>query len=130
MEGDMGDLEQLLGSMFDALANKDAAAVNATMASDVRAVDEISRKWLRGKDEVGAYIDQLVTMVDEVKTEWNSVDEQIWGDVGLLTCWMEQDYVLEGTKQHVSAPTSMVFRKEGGGWKVAHFHSIPLPEEG
>jgi ketosteroid isomerase-like protein len=46
-----------------------------------------------------------------------------------LTCWLNQDYTLEGSAQHVSAPTTIVFRRVDGEWKLALFHSIPLPEQ-
>ena len=36
---------------------------------------------------------------------------------------------LEGKQQHVSAPTTLVFRREDGEWKYLLFHLIPLPPE-
>ena len=56
-------------------------------------------------------------------------EERVWGDVGVLTCWLEQSYTMDGSAQQVSAPTTLVFRQEGGAWKIALFHSIPLPEQ-
>jgi ketosteroid isomerase-like protein len=37
---------------------------------------------------------------------------------------------MEGKAQHVSAPTTLVLRRQDGEWKLALFHSVPLPEEG
>jgi hypothetical protein len=56
------------------------------------------------------------------------VHEVVWGDVGLVTFWLEQDYNLEGQRHHISAPTSAVLRWEDEAWKVAVFHSVPLHE--
>jgi ketosteroid isomerase-like protein len=42
---------------------------------------------------------------------------------------IEQDYTLDGESQLISAPTTIVFRRDAGGWKAALFHSIPLPEQ-
>jgi ketosteroid isomerase-like protein len=53
-----------------------------------------------------------------------------WGDVGLVTAWMEQDYMMDGEPQHLSAPTTFVLRRLGGSWRVALIHSVPLPDEG
>ena len=50
----------------------------------------------------------------------------MWGDTGVLTRWLDQDYTMDGSPQHVSAPTRIVFRLEDGEWKLALFHSIPL----
>jgi ketosteroid isomerase-like protein len=35
---------------------------------------------------------------------------------------------MDGSAQQVSAPTTLVYRHEDGSWKLAVFHSIPLPE--
>ena len=67
--------------------------------------------------------------VSDLRTELRDAEEHIWGDVGVLTCWLNQDYTLEGSAQHVSAPTTIVFRRVDGEWKLALFHSIPLPEQ-
>ena len=42
---------------------------------------------------------------------------------------MEQDYQMDGAAQHVSAPTTVMFKRESGVWKMDLFHSIPLAEE-
>src|SRR5437899_2857403 len=76
-----------------------------------------------------AYIRHVVNMVEDVHTSISNVKETLLGDIGILTCWIEQDYTLEGKAQHVSAPTTVVFRREGNAWKVGLFHSLPLPPE-
>ena len=64
-----------------------------------------------------------------LQSELQDAQERVWGDVGVLTCWLDQGYTFEGNAQHISAPTTIVFRREGGEWKVVLFHSIPLPEQ-
>jgi ketosteroid isomerase-like protein len=70
-----------------------------------------------------------VKMVGDVHTTISDVHEPGLGDIGLMTCWIEQDYTLEGKRQHVSAPTTLAFRRESGEWKILLFHSVPLPPE-
>jgi hypothetical protein len=53
----------------------------------------------------------------------------VWGDVGLLTCWLDQAYTLDGEPQQISAPTSVVLRQIDGAWRIALIHTVPLPEE-
>ena len=125
----MGELQTALEDMYDAFARGDADGLVALVASEAQGVDEISRKWMRGGDEVRNYLRGLISMVTDVKTVVSDGHEKIDGDQGLLTCWLEQDYVLEGTTQHVSAPTTVIFEREGGQWKFSLFHSIPLPPE-
>jgi ketosteroid isomerase-like protein len=124
-----GALEAATRQLFDALERKDADAVIRVSADDVQGVDEISRRWMRGIDELRAYIKQLVAMVDDVHTTVSDVHETVQGNLGLMTCWVEQDYMLEGKQQHVSAPTTVAYRQESGAWKLLLFHSVPLPAE-
>jgi ketosteroid isomerase-like protein len=125
----MGSLEAAARQYFDLVDRKDAEAIIQAGTEDIQAIDEISRRWMRGSDELGVYIRGLLKMVDDVHTSINGAHETFSGDVGILTCWVEQDYKLEGKAQHVSAPTTVAFRREDGAWKVALFHSLPLPPE-
>lgn len=125
----MGELQAALDEFFAAFERGDGDALAAAVASDAQGVDEISRRWIRGADGVRTYVRGLVSMVTGVKTVFSDGSEAIYGDTGLLTCWMEQDYQLEGAAQHVSAPTTVLFNRDSGGWKISLFHSIPLPPE-
>ena len=122
-------LETASRKLFDAIDRKDAEEIIRAGTKDIQSVDELSRRWLRGAEDFGAYIRRLMNMVDDVNTTLTDVQETVSGDNGLMTCWMEQDYTLEGKRQHVSAPTTVAFRREGDVWKIALFHSIPLPAE-
>jgi len=124
-----GAIEAATRHYFDSVDRKDAEAIIRAGTEDIQAVDEISRRWMRGIDEFGAYVRQVVKMVEDVHTSISNVHETLLGDVGILTCWVDQDYTLEGRRQHISAPTTVVFRREGGVWKVVLFHSLPLPPE-
>jgi ketosteroid isomerase-like protein len=123
-----GVLEAAVRELFGALDRKDIQGMMAVVADDAQGVDEISRRWMRGRAELEAYIGGLAGMVEEVRSELSDVSESVVGETGVLTCWLEQDYTLEGERHHISAPTSVVFRRGGDGWEIALFHSIPLPE--
>jgi ketosteroid isomerase-like protein len=124
-----GELEKVANDFMAALDAKDVDRVVESFGEDAQGVDEISRRWLRGRGEVDGYLRQMMGAVSGVRSEVGNAQERVWGDVGLLTCWLEQDYALEGNAQHISAPTTIVFRREGGEWKVVLFHSIPLPDQ-
>ena len=124
-----GALEAATRQYFDFVDRKDAEALIEAGTEDIQAVDEISRRWIRGIDELGTYIRHLLNMVEEVHTSISNVHETLLGEIGILTCWIEQDYTLEGKGQHVSAPTTVAFRRESGAWKIFLFHSVPLPTE-
>jgi ketosteroid isomerase-like protein len=124
-----GELAAVVKDMLDAIDRNDAEGVLRNGADEVQGIDEISRRWMRGLEAVGEYVRGLVTQVEDVRSEMRDVHETVWGDVGLVTFWLEQDYVLEGERHHVSAPSSAVLRRDGGPWQLVLFHSIPLPEE-
>lgn len=122
-----GELAQTAAAFVRALDSLDIDRVMELMAEDAQGVDEISRRWIRGRSDLERYLRELATSVSEVRTELNDQSEKVWGETGLLTCWLEQRYLLDGREQHVSAPTTIVFRLEDGAWKLALFHSVPLP---
>ena len=135
-----GELEAVVREMYALFDRMDVAGAMRTVAEDAQGVDEISRRWLRGRAEVDGYMRQLAGAVTGVRSELRDVRETVWGDMGAVTCWLEQDYTMEGPPQHVSAPTSVVLRRLGGsgeagsglgqgGWRIVLFHSIPLPEQ-
>jgi ketosteroid isomerase-like protein len=67
------------------------------------------------------------TTVD-IHTVISDVRETIVGDVGWVTCWLEQDATVEGERSHVVGPASLVFRREDGVWLISLFHSVALPQ--
>jgi ketosteroid isomerase-like protein len=124
-----GALETATRQLFEALDRKDIEALAQTMAADAQGVDEISRRWMRGSEALGKYFRETIAMIDDVHSTINDVHETVSGDIGFTTCWLEQDYTLEGKRTHVSAPTTLAFRREGDRWKTLLIHTVPLPPE-
>jgi ketosteroid isomerase-like protein len=125
-----GALETATRQLFEALDRKDPEAVIRSAAKDVQAVDELTRRWQRGVDALASYFRQVMGTVDDIQSTLNDVHETVHGDSGLVTCWLEQDYTLQGKRTHVSAPTTVAFRRESNAWKIILIHTVPLsPEE-
>ncbi|TMF33881.1 MAG: DUF4440 domain-containing protein [Chloroflexi bacterium] len=125
----IGALDKATRQLFEALDRKDAEALNQSLTQDVQGVDEISRRWMRGADALGTYFRQTMTMVQDIHSTVNDVHETVHGEIGVVTCWLEQDYILGGKRTHVSAPTTVAFRRESDAWKTLLIHSVPLPPE-
>ena len=125
-----GELEAIVRDIFDGVDRKDFDAVTRVLDEDVQGVDELSRKWVRSRDEVDKHWRQGLTLVEDIRTELRDVSEATFGEAGVVTCWIEQDYTLDGNAQHISGPTTILFRRREDGWKMVLFHSIPLPEDG
>ena len=124
-----GQLEQVVTDFLAALDSLDVDAMLQGLTDDAQGVDEISRRWIRGRADLSVYFRQLASSVSSVRTKATDVSESIFGDVGVVTCWLDQTYTLEGQEQSVSAPTTIVLRNEDGDWKLSLFHSVPLPEQ-
>jgi len=125
-----GELETVANGFVAALDAMDLDRMMASALDDAQGIDEISRRWIRGRKELDAYMRSLMGALSNLRTELRDVEERMWGDTGMVTCWLEQDYELDGQAQHVSAPTTIVMRRQDGEWKLALFHSTPLPDEG
>jgi ketosteroid isomerase-like protein len=123
-----GELEAVVREFLAALDAQDVERMMQSTTFDVQAIDEISRRWLRGRSEVEGYLRGLAESVSEIRTDVKEVEEHLWRDAGLVTCWIDQEYTLDGERQHVSAPTTIVLRWEADEWKVVLLHSVPLPE--
>lgn len=112
---------------FARLDKGDLKGFAGLAAEDGQGVDEVSRRWLRGRKDLAAYMSQLEGAVKDVRSELKDVHETIMGEVSLVTCWLEQDYTMDSVRQHISAPTTVVLRRQDGDWRIVLFHSIPLP---
>jgi ketosteroid isomerase-like protein len=124
-----GELEAVVREGFAALDRNDFDGILPMFDDEAQGVDEISRRWLRGHDEVAGHLRLLETSVQDVRSHLRDVHETTWGDTGLVTGWIEQDYTLDGQRQHVSGPVTAVLRRGGGHWKIVLIHSVPLPED-
>ncbi|TDO33468.1 ketosteroid isomerase-like protein [Kribbella sp. VKM Ac-2527] len=125
----MAELEATVRRMMTAFDQKDWDTIRTLTTEDAQGVDEVSRRWLRGAKEIDAYYAELSPLMGAISSELNDVHELDWGDTGLVTCWLEQDYEFDGRQQHVSSPTTVVLRKAEDQWQIALMHTIPLPEE-
>jgi ketosteroid isomerase-like protein len=123
------ELALVVRRLIDDFDSLDFEAVRGYLTTDAQAVEEISRRWMRDSGEIADYFAQLKPILSDVRSRLNDVHEVTWGDTGLVTLWLEQSYVLDGQAQQVSAPTTMVLRREHGNWKIALIHSVPLPPE-
>lgn len=125
----MVSLESEVGRVLELLDAMDIRGLGALLTDDAQGVDEITRGWTRGRADLDAYLARLQETVSDVRSRSRDLQTTTWGDVGVATFVLDQTYEMNGERQSLSAPTSMVFRRQGGDWKVALLHSVPIPEE-
>jgi ketosteroid isomerase-like protein len=123
-------LEHEVQRMLELLDSLDMNSVGGMLADDAQSVDENTRGWTRGRAAIEEYLSELEPSASDVHSQMRDVEEVMWGDVGLVTFVLEQTYKMDGQAVRISAPTSIVFRRQNGEWKVALIHTVPIPEEG
>ena len=123
-----GSLEQEVRRLLELLDTLDMKSLAEMLTDDAQSVDEITRGWTRGRATIEAYLSQLEESASVVDSQMSDVLETVWGDVGLVTFVLNQTYKMEGQEQSISAPTSIVFRRQNGDWKVALIHTVPIPD--
>jgi ketosteroid isomerase-like protein len=121
-------LEQRVQQLFVMIDSLDFERLDEHVAEDVRAVDELSGGWCRGREALEEYYEQLKETVDSIESQLKGIEAVEWGDAGLVMCELTQRYQMGGKEQRIRAPTSVVFRREAGGWKIVLIHSVPLAE--
>lgn len=116
--------------MFELLDALDTKSLGAMLTDDAQSVDENTRAWTRGRGAIEGYLSQLEESASDVHSRISDFNEIIWGDVGLVTFVLDQTYKMGGDERSITAPTSFVFRRDNGDWKIALIHTVPIPEEG
>jgi hypothetical protein len=122
-------LQETVSQLLERLDAMDLEALGGMVDDEVQGVDEIARRWMRGRPAIEGYFSQLKDTVSDVRSRMSDVQEEAWGDAGLVTFVLDQAYTLDGQQQTISAPTSIVFRRRGSDWKIVLIHTVPLPEE-
>jgi len=122
-------MEQEVRALLERLDAMDIESLGSMLTEDAQSVDEITRGWTRGRAAIEAYLSRLRNTVSEVHSEMTDPQESDWGTVGLITFVLEQTYTMDGQQETISAPTSILFRRENDDWKIALIHTVPMPEE-
>lgn len=122
------DPKSVILEAFKAVDNADAEALLDMMADDITQIDEISKKWSRGKHEVAAVVRPMFDLVKSIKSSISDLHVQTANDMAILTFMLDQSYVFEGQHVAIVAPTSCVLRQEKGVWKFVLIHTMPFAD--
>lgn len=119
-------LEQETERLLQRLDAMELEALGAMLAEDAQSVDEITRGWTRGRAAIEAYLAQLRDTVSDVHSRASNMQTTHWDATGLVTFVLEQTYLMNGERQELAAPTSILYRRVGDEWKIALIHTVPL----
>jgi hypothetical protein len=121
-------LDRMAHHLFGLVDALDAEAIKGLVTDDCEEVDEISRTWRRGRAAIADYFDNVLSAISEVHTDVGDVAVREWADTGVITCVIDQTYRYEGKMERITAPTTLLLRREGADWRIALMHTVPLPE--
>jgi ketosteroid isomerase-like protein len=127
-EDAVATLEQATRQVLTLLDALDIHGLSAMLTDDAQGVDEITRGWTRGRAAFDEYFSKLEGEVTDVRSQIRDLHAEAWGDVGLVTFVLDQTYKRSGEDQAIAAPTTIVFRQRGDGWKAALIHSVPFAD--
>ena len=120
------ELESIVQELFNAVDKLDVPGVAALVTDDAQMVDEVSRKWTRGKSNVEAAFASATGVVSNINSKVSEFHTVVTGDTGIVTCVLNQTYTFEGHEVVIYAPTTVVFSMSQGTWKISLLHSVPL----
>lgn len=123
------DFKAEVRELFARFDRQDWKGIKALLSDDPQGVDEISRRWLRGKGAIDGYFAELQKMgVDGIRSKPSDFAVKQYGDVALVTCMVDQRYEADGADVSITAPVSVLFHRRGAEWKIESIHAVALPE--
>jgi ketosteroid isomerase-like protein len=120
------DLKNVVIDLFAAFDKLDIESVIDRLSDDIEQVDELTQKWSRSKAKVAEAYNGFAGMVSDIKSELSDFNVIASSDMSIVTCTLHQSYTYEGNPVSIVAPTTVVFRQDGGAWKIVLIHSIPF----
>ena len=111
------DFGAKLEKLFELFDRQALVELTAMFAKDAQGVDEISQAWLRGRNALDTYFDDLREMgVADISSALSDIHVKQWGDVALVTAMTDQTYSIDGEPVAIKAPVSVVFHRDREEW--------------
>ncbi len=123
------DFKREVKEFFALFDRQEWEKMKRRFSDDPQGVDEISRKWMRGKTSVSRYFDMLDEMgISDIHSKLSDFAIKQWDDLVLVTCVADQKFQAEGERVSITAPVSVLYRRIGGEWKIELVHAVALPD--
>ena len=118
--------QQIVIDMFKSLDRLEAEPFFEFFSNDVTIVDEIGKKWLRGKAVAIETWAPILGAMQSCSSTLSDIHVDIAGDIAIVTCMLDQTYVFDGQSTTITAPTTCLIRKDNGAMKITLVHTIPF----
>src|SRR5512141_2065150 len=104
---------------------KDETAIARLLTEDAQLVDETTRRWVRGRDAIGATLRDQLSRIADIQSTATDVHVERWGDVKVETFILHQVYDLDDAPCYEVSPTTLVWRRIDRTWRLAVIDAIP-----
>src|SRR6202012_188187 len=94
-------LQQTVSRLLEFLDGMNLGPLIEMVDDEVQGIDEITRGGVRGRPAMERYLSQLKDTVSDLHSEMGDVQENAWGDTGLVTFTLAQTYTLDGELQTI-----------------------------
>ena len=119
-------LEGMVREVMRLMDEGDADGMLACCALDVEIIDDISRTWLRGLDEVASYLRPLLADTQAIYTGLSDFSERTQSGFGVVTFWTVQTFMVDGRAHSVEGAGSASGRFLSGHWNLTHLQLSPI----
>jgi ketosteroid isomerase-like protein len=107
------------------LEAKDEAGIFDLLADDAQVVDELTRRWVRDRHQIGAALREFFTRVTDIQATAEDVHVMRLGDIQVETFTLHQVYDLDEASCWVVSPTTLIWHRVDHAWKLSLISSIP-----
>lgn len=104
---------------------KDETAIVRLLAEDAQLVDETTRRWVRGREAIGATLRDQLSRIADMQSSATDVHVERWGDVEVETFILHQVYDLDDAPCYETSPTTLVWRRIDRTWRLAIIDAVP-----
>lgn len=118
--------QQIVIDMFKTLDRLEAEPFFEFFSHDVTIVDELGKKWIRGKVAAVEAWTPIMGAMQSCSSALSEIHVDIAGDIAIVTCMLDQTYVFDGQSTTITAPTTCLIRKDNGAMKISLVHTIPF----
>lgn len=122
----LATLPAMLGTEYLRLLEaKDEVGIFDLLAEDAQMVDELTRRWVRGRHPIGVALRELFTRVTDLQATAEDVHVMRWGDIQVETFTLNQVYDLDEASCWSASPTTLIWHRVDHAWRLALISSIP-----
>jgi ketosteroid isomerase-like protein len=93
------------------------------MTPNAMETDDLAGGWLRGPAAIGEHFAAMGPRYEDSHTVLEDVEVTATTDTAVLTCIVHYEMRWDGTPGTWRWPTTMIFRRQAGEWRLAVVHT-------